>query len=112
MTHSKTQCSKTQCEHAEATVAAALETGTLEAGAHDAAHLATLLRVIRGRQPSGEGDTSRPVVPREATSVLVMLNSHGNAHPRDAAKPDVGLDEHYMHFPYPVPAHEEGLYAT
>ena len=68
---------------------------------------ATALHVLSGDAAATGG---RPVVPRRATSVLVLLNSHGNAHPRLADHPDECLDEHYMHFPHPVPVEAEGLY--
>ena len=70
-------------------------------------HAATALHVLSGDAAATGG---RPVVPRRATSVFVLLNSHGNAHPRFADRPDEGLDEHYMHFPHPVPPAAEGLY--
>ena len=54
----------------------------------------------------------RPVVPPRATSLHVLLNSHGNAHPRHSEKVDCGLDEHYMHFPHPVPPDAEALYES
>jgi len=65
------------------------------------------VRVLSG---DGAATGGRPVVPPRATSVHVLLNSHGNAHPRSPEKVDVGRDEHYMLFPYPVPAEAEGLY--
>ena len=68
---------------------------------------ATVLRVLSGDAAAMGG---RPVIPPQCTSVHILLYSHGNAHPRDAAKPNVGLDEHYMHFPYPVPPDAEALY--
>jgi hypothetical protein len=41
--------------------------------------------------------------------VLLLLNSHGNAHPRHRAAPDAGRDEHYIHLPHRVPEADERL---
>ena len=61
---------------------------------------ATVLRVLQGEPDratgaagsAGSAGDVRPVLPRTATSVLLMLNSHGNAHPRHPDKVDQGLD--------------------
>ena len=70
-------------------------------------HPASVLHVIAGAAEAADG---RPVVPASATSVFVLLNSHGNAHPRFVDRPDAGLDEHYIHFPHPCPEVHESLY--
>ncbi|KAL1526483.1 hypothetical protein AB1Y20_015193 [Prymnesium parvum] len=85
---------------------------------YEAVNSATVLRVLRGDDRDGAegGGQGRPrgrVIPASATAVLVMLNSHGNAHPRNADSPNQGRDEHYTLFPYPAPESEqEALYAT
>lgn len=68
----------------------------------------TVLHVLGGDELA---TGAKPVVPARATSVFVLLYSHGNAHPRRVEQPDAGLDEHYIHFPHPVPPEAEGLYA-
>ncbi|OLP87174.1 Pentatricopeptide repeat-containing protein, chloroplastic [Symbiodinium microadriaticum] len=65
---------------------------------------ATVLRVLRG----DVGDASVPVVPKRGVkSLLLILISHGHAHP---AGPDTKHHEWYMHLPYPVPDSEASLY--
>lgn len=65
---------------------------------------ATVLRVLRG----DIGDAPMPVVPKRGVkSLLLILISHGHAHP---AGPDTKHHEWYMHLPYPVPDSEASLY--
>ena len=66
-----------------------------------------VVRVIKGEASALGG---RPCVPTTATSLFVLLNSHGNAHPRHLDRPDCGLDEHYIHFPHPSPPDAESMY--
>jgi len=55
----------------------------------------------------------RVAIPFGATSVLLLMHSHGNAHQRHAHRPDAGEDEHFIHMPHPVAdAEAEGLYAS
>ena len=101
---------------------AALIAATGGVAHHDGADVcaATVLRVLRGGDGGGDdsggggGSGSSGggrVVPAEATSVLVLLNSHGNAHPRHAGAPERG-HEHYLLMPHPTPeAEAKELYA-
>ena len=66
---------------------------------------ATILRVLRG--DAGDAGT-KPVIPsRGVKSILLILISHGHAHP---AGPTSKHHEWYMHLPYPVSETEESLY--
>mmetsp|Transcript_137954 Transcript_137954/g.440607 ORF Transcript_137954/g.440607 Transcript_137954/m.440607 type:complete len:601 (+) Transcript_137954:891-2693(+) len=63
----------------------------------------TLLRVLKG-DPSGKGRC----VPQHAVgSTMLVLVSHGHAHP---AGPSTTSHEWYMHFPHPVPVEADNLY--
>ena len=77
-------------------------------GAHydgQAVNPATVLRVLRGDASEAP---SKPVVPRRGVkSLLLILISHGHAHP---AGPETQHHEWYMHLPYPVPDSQAELY--
>ncbi|CAK0865684.1 unnamed protein product, partial [Prorocentrum cordatum] len=69
---------------------------------------ATVLHVLRGDASALGERQSRRVVPRRGVgSLLLLLVSHGNAHPAHA-----GARQHewYLHFPYPAPAGDDHLY--
>ncbi|CAL1159526.1 unnamed protein product [Cladocopium goreaui] len=60
---------------------------------------ATVLEVLRGERPRSISSRVR--------SVLLLLVSHGHAHP---AGPGTSHHEWYMHLPYPVPESDATLY--
>eukprot|EP00041_Stephanoeca_diplocostata_P033094 m.1083336 g.1083336 ORF g.1083336 m.1083336 type:complete len:1034 (+) comp24269_c1_seq9:571-3672(+) len=69
----------------------------------------TVIRVITGNASA----TVARVVPQtagECSTMLLLMNSHGNAHPRRQPAREEEDEEHYLHLPYPVHAEDAHLY--
>eukprot|EP00392_Amoebophrya_sp_AT5.2_P001481 g1483.t1 len=53
----------------------------------------------------------KKILPPRPKSVLVLINTHGNAHPAVQGD-EASWDEWYCHFPYPTPPHVDHIYSV